>query len=97
MLQECLADGPCGVVLGRYEDGIFGEAVHENDEELHALIGEERSYDVERQVVPGVQRVDRARCLVGAAVICGRLALGATLCDFDADTVTVFMFIAVAE
>ena len=38
MPHEGLTDCACGVITGGDEDGVFGEAVHEDNQELVASI-----------------------------------------------------------
>ena len=97
MAQEGFAHRVRGMIAGGNEDGEFRVAIHEHDEEFLAVIGWQRSHNVDGQRVPGTLRLDGASRLLTMAIIAAQLALGTTLCYFEANAVTGFVGISIAE
>ena len=97
MPHEGLADCACGGITGRDEDGVLGEAIYEDNQELVASIGRERAHNIDRQGIPRPLRLDGARSLLAVAIIGAQLALGATLSSLQTDVAAFFMGVPVAE
>ena len=97
MQKESLTHRVCGVVARRDEDGIPRVAVHKHDEELLAVVGGERSHNVNGQCVPWPLGLDGSRRLLTVAIITAQLTLGTALGDFEANAATGFVVAAVAE
>ena len=95
--QEGFAHRVRGVIAGRNEDGEFGIAIHEHDEEFLAVIRLQRSHNVDGQHVPGTLRLDGTSRLLTMAIIAAQLALGTTLCCFEANAATCFVRVLIAE
>ena len=79
MAHECFADCVRDVVTGRDEDGILGEAIHKDNQELVAAIGRKRAHNIDGQRIPWSLGLDGARHFLAVAIISAQLALGATL------------------
>ena len=97
MPHEGLTDGASGVVTRGDEDGVFGEAVHEDDQELVVLIWRQRAHNVNGEGILWSLRLNGACCLLAMAVIGAQMALWAALGGLQADAATCFMGIAVTE
>ena len=85
MPHESFADHIGGVVAGGDEDGVLRITVHEDNQELVAVIRRERSHYVNRQCIPGALRLDSASRLLAMAVVGAQLTLGTTLSGLQAD------------
>ena len=79
MPKESLTHRVCGVVARRDEDGIPRVAVHKHDEELLAVVGGERSHNVDGQCVPWPLGLDGSRRLLKVDIITAQLTLGTAL------------------
>ena len=97
MAEEGLAHRVCGVVARGDEDGIPRVAVHKHDEKLLAVVGGERSHNVNREHVPWPLGLDGPCRLLTVAIIATHLTLGTALGNFEANAATGFEVIAVAE
>ena len=97
MPHEGLADCVCGVITGRDEDGVLGEAIYEDNQELVPSIGRERAHNIDGQCIPRSLGLDGACRLLAVAIIGAQLALGATLSGLQTDAVACFMGVSVAE
>ena len=95
--QEGFTHRVRGMIAGGNEDGEFRVAIHEHDEEFLAVIGWQRSHNVDGQRGPGTMRLDGARRLLTMATIAAQLALGTTLCYFEANAANGFLGISIAE
>ena len=95
--QEGFAHRVRGMIAGGNEDGEFRVAILEHDEEFLAVIGWQRSHNVNGQRVPGTLRLNGASRLLTMAIIAAQLALGTTLCYFEANVATGFVGISIAE
>ena len=95
--QEGFAHRVRGMVAGGNEDGEFRVAIHGHDEEFLAVIGWHRPHNVDGQHVPGTLRLDGSSRLLTMAIIAAQLALGTTLCYFEANAATGFVGISIAE
>ena len=73
MPHESFADRIGRVVAGGYEDGVLRIAVHEDNQELVAVIRRERSHNVNRQLIPGALRLYSASRLLAVAVVGAQL------------------------
>ena len=85
MPHESFADRIGGVVAGGDEDGVLRITVHEDNQELVAVIRRKRSHNVNRQRIPGALRLDSASCLLALAVVGAQLTLGTALSGLQAD------------
>ena len=85
------------MIAGWKEDGEFRIAIHEHDEEFLAVIGWQRSHNVDGQRVPGTLRLDGTSRLLMMAIIAAQLALGTTLCCFETNATTGFVCVAIVE
>ena len=85
MPKEGLAHRVCGVVARGDEDGIPRVAVHKHDEELLAVVGGERSHNIDRKCVPRTSGLDGSRCFLTVAIITTHLTLGTALGNFEAN------------
>ena len=85
MPYESFADHIGGVIAGGDEDGVLRIAVHEDNQELVAVIRRERSHNVIRQHIPGVLRLYSASRLLAVAVVAAQLTLGTPLSGLQAD------------
>ena len=72
-------------------------AIHEHYEEFLAVIGWQRSHNVDGQRVPGTLRLDGASRLLTMVIIAAQLALWTTLCYFEANAVAGFVGISIVE
>ena len=97
MPHKGLADCAGDVVTGEDEDGVFGETVNEDDQELVASIWRQRPHNVNGEGIPWSLRLDGARRLLAMTVIGAQLALWAALGSLQTDAATCFMGIAVTE
>ena len=97
MAQEGFADCVCGVVTGRDEDGVLGEAIHKDNQEIVAAIGRKRAHNIDGQRIPWSLGLDGAHRLLAVAIIGAQLALGATLSGLQTDAAACFMGVPVAE
>ena len=61
------------------------------------MISFQRSHNVDGQRVPGTLRLDGTSRLLTMAIIAAQLALGTTLCRFEANAATSFVCVAIAE
>ena len=91
MAHEGFADCIGGVVAGGDEDGILQEAVHEDDQELMAVIQRKRSHNVNEQRIPGSLRLDSAGRLLAMATVGAQLTLGTALSGLQADVAAGFV------
>ena len=91
MAQEGFAHCVRGVIAGWYKYGVLGVAIQEHDEEFLAVIGWQRSHNVDRQRVPGTLRLIATSRLLTMAIIAARLTLGTTLPCFEANAATGFV------
>ena len=97
MPHESFADRIGGVVAGGDEDGVLRTAVHEDNQELVAVIRRERSYNVNRQHIPGALRLYSASRLLAVAVVGAQLTLGTALSSLQADAAAGLVCIPVAK
>ena len=97
MPHEGLANCACGVITGGDEDGVFGEAAHEDNQELMASIGRQGAHNIDGEGFPRSLGLNGARRLLVMAVIGAQLALGAALGSLQTDAATCFMGIPVTE
>ena len=97
MQHERLADCVGGVVAGWDEDGILRVAVHEDDQELVAVIWREWSHNVNRQRVPRALRLDSANHLLAVAVVGAQLTLGTALTGLLAEAAAGLVCIPITE
>ena len=91
MAHEGFADRVGGVVAGGDEDGILRIAVHDDDQELMAVVRRKRSHNVNGQRIPGALRLDSAGRLLAMAVVGAQLTLGSALSSFQADAAANFV------
>ena len=97
MAHEGFADRIGGVIAGWDEDGVFGVAIHEYDQEFMAVVRRQRSHNVNGQRIPGTLRLDSAGRFLAMAVVGAQLTLGTTLSGFEADAAASLVGIPVAE
>ena len=97
MPEEGLTHRVCGVVAKRDEDGIPRVAVDKHNEELLAVVGGERSHNVDGQCVPWPLGLNSSRRLLTMAIITAQLTLGTALGDFEANEATGFAVVVIAE
>ena len=97
MAQEGFAHSVRGMIAGGNEDGVLRATIHEHDEEFLAVIGWQRSHNVDGQRFPWTLRLDGASRLLTMAIITAQLALVTTLCYFEANAATGFMIISIPE
>ena len=95
--QEGFAYRANGMITGGNEDGVLRVTIHEHDEEFLAVISWQRSHNVDGQRVPWILRLDGASRLLTMAIIAAQLALGTTLCYFEANAATGFVIVSIAE
>ena len=69
MAHKSFVDCIRGMVAGGDEDGVLREAIHEDNQELVAVIWEQWSHSVNRQCVPGALGLDSTRCFLAMAVV----------------------------
>ena len=97
MTHEGLADCVRCVVTGRDEDGVFGKAIYNYNQDLVAVVGRKRAHNVDGQRIPRALGLDGAGRLLAVALIGAQLALGATLSGLQTDTAAGFVGVPVAE
>ena len=97
MPHEGLCDCAGGVVTGGNEDGVFGETVNKDDQELVVSIWRQRPHNVNGEGIPWSLRRDGARRLLAMTIIGAQLALWAALDDLQTDAATCFMGMVVTE
>ena len=97
MAYEGFADCTYGVVAGRDEDGVLGKAIHKDNQELVAVVWRKRAHNVDGQRIPWALGLDGTCCLLVVAIIGAQLALRATLSSLQADAVSGFVGVPVAE
>ena len=97
MAHEGFAVHIGGVVAEGDKDGIFRKAVHEDNQELVAVVRRKRSHIVNGQRIPGALRLDGAGGLLAMAVVGAQLTLGTALSGFQADVAAGFVRVPVTE
>ena len=97
MPHEGLTDCARGVVAGGDKDGVFGEAIHEDDQELVASIWRYGTHNINGEGIPGSMGLNGARCFLAMAVVSAQLALWAALGSLQTDVATCFIGITVTE
>ena len=97
MPHEGLADCACGVITGRDEDGVLGEAIYEDNQAFVASIGRKRAHNIDGQCIPWSLGLDGACRFLAVAIIGAQLALGATLSGLQTDAAACFMGVPVTE
>ena len=97
MPHESFADRIGGVVAGGNEDDVLRITVHEDNQELVAVIRRKRSHNVNRQRILGALRLDSASHLLAVAVVGAQLTLGTALSGLQADAAAGLVCVPVAE
>ena len=69
MAHKSYADCIRGMVAGGDEDGILRKAIHEDNQELVAVIRGQWSHNVNRQCVPGALGLDSTHRFLAMAVV----------------------------
>ena len=97
MAHEGFADRVGSEVDGGDKDGILQIAIHEDDDELMAVVRRKQSQNVNGQRIPGALRLDSAGRLLAMAVVSAQLTLGTALSGFQADAAAGFVRVPVTE
>ena len=95
MAHEGFTDCIGSMVAGRDEDSILGEAIHEDNQELVAVVWRKRSHNVNPERVPGAMGLDGTSRLLAVAIV--GATLGTTLRDLQADAAAGLVGVPVAE
>ena len=96
MPHESFADHIGGVVAGGDADGVLRITVHEDNQELVAVIRRKWSHNVNRQRIPGALRLDSASHLLAVAVVGAQLTLGTALSGLQLDAAAGLVCVLVA-
>ena len=85
------------MVTGGDEDGVFGEAVHKDNQELAASIWRWGAHNIKGEGIPWSLGLNGARRFLAMAVTGAPLALWAALDGLRTDATTCLMGILVTE